>query len=83
MLPRTQIFSIEPAPLSSKATDLTQGAFGLALEVQCYESVNMRPSNFSEDMEETTENMLQSFLFTAARPDVFLAEAKLRKLPNN
>lgn len=71
--------SLGPAPADTDSLDLTQGALGLALELQLAEKVPMvltRPGNRLGESGASAR-----LLFTPTRPGAVLAEAAMRGLP--
>ena len=80
LIPRTQVSSVTPAATHTTATDLSQGAFGLALEVRCRGPLNMALRHGRRGPEVGSRTPVGAFLCTPARPDVLLAEAAARRL---
>ena len=80
LIPRTQISSVTPAATHTTATDLSQGAFGLALEVRCRGPLNMALRHGRRGSGVGSRTPVGAFLCTPARPDVLLAEAAARRL---
>ncbi len=77
---RNRIARLGPAPADTDALDLTQGAPGLALELDLTEPVEavlVRPGRRREG--ETAA--LTRFLFTPTRPRWVLADARPRRIP--
>ena len=82
LIPRTQVSSVAPAATHTTATDLSQGAFGLALEVRCRDPLNMALRHGRRGSGAGSRTPVGAFLCTPARPDVLLAEAAARRLPS-
>ena len=80
LIPRTQVSSVAPAATHTTATDLSQGAFGLALEVRCRNPLNMALRHGRRGSGAGSRTPVGAFLCTPARPDVLLAEAAARRL---
>ena len=80
LIPRTQVSSVTPAATHTTATDLSQGAFGLALEVRCRGPLNMALRHGRRGPGVGSRTPVGAFLCTPARPDVLLAEAAARRL---
>ena len=80
LIPRTQVSSVTPAATHTTATDLSQGAFGLALEVRCRDPLNMALRHGRRGSGVGSRTPVGAFLCTPARPDVLLAEAAARRL---
>jgi hypothetical protein len=76
---RRHLAAIGPALADSSATDLTVGAFGLALEVRLTEALPVSPSP-RRRLREVTTVEIEAFLFTPTRPGMVLAEATQRHL---
>ena len=75
---RHELAQVGPAASESTSLDLTQGAYGLALEVRCATEHDVWPTSTSGVAEATT---IAGLLCAPARPDALLAEAAKRKLP--
>jgi hypothetical protein len=76
---RRVVESLHPAPAGSDSLDLTQKAFGLALELTLREKVPMvlvTPGNRSGEAGASAR-----LLFTPTRPGAVLAEAASRRIP--
>ncbi len=75
---RRGVRHLGPAPAGTSALDLTQGAFGLALQLDLAEPTDMvLPRGRS-----TTETVtVDSLLFTPTRPAALLDEARARRIP--
>ncbi len=75
---RRSVRRLGPAPAGTEALDLTQGAFGLALQLDLAEPTEMVvPLGRS-----TTETVaVDSLLFTPTRPAALLDEARARRIP--
>jgi len=80
---RNQVASIGPALADSTATDLTQGAPGLALELGTREPVAISPTPARQLRQRATvvSEDVTAVLFTPTRPGVVLAEAATRRFP--
>ena len=74
---KSKIDLIGPASIDTGATDFTQGAYGLALEVRCESQHDVWPAAVNQETEMVT---IDAFLFTPVRPDSFLSEATGRLL---
>jgi len=74
---KSEIDLIGPASIDTDATDFTQGAYGLALEVRCESSHDVWPAAVNKETEMAT---IDAFLFAPVRPDSFLSEAAGRSL---
>jgi hypothetical protein len=78
LLRRQDIASLAPAEVGSTATDLTAGAFGLALELRLREPyLAARPAGRGH----TEEIELRAVLVTPTRPGAVLTDAARRRLP--
>jgi len=75
---RRSVRRLGPAPAGTQALDLTQGAFGLALQLDLAEPTDMLvPRGRS-----TTETVaVDALLFTPTRPAALLDEARARRIP--
>jgi hypothetical protein len=79
LFPRQTIQSLHPAPVGTEALDLTQRAFGLALELALKEPAALaisRPGNRTGEPKSTDH-----LLFTPTRPGAVLATAAGRRIP--
>jgi len=74
---KSEIDLIGPASIDTDATDFTQGAYGLALEVRCESPHDVWPAAVKKETEMVT---IDAFLFAPVRPDSFLSEAVGRSL---
>ena len=79
LINRNQLTNLSPAVIGTDALDLSQGSFGLSLQVSCSTplSIMLRKGtkrNVSEN------SIVESFLINPARPNVLLDEAKKRNL---
>ena len=74
---KSEINSLGPASMETGATDFTQGAYGLALEVRCESPHDVWPAAVNKEVEMAT---IDAFLFAPVRPDSFLSEAANRSL---
>ena len=80
LIPRAQISSLAPGAAYTTATDLSLGAFGLALEMRCRDPLDMTLRRGRRGSEVGARTPVGAFLFTPARPDALLAEATTRRL---
>lgn len=78
LFPRPTVGSLGPAPAGTDATDLTQRAWGLALELRLKEEVPAVLSRPGRRQGETVR--LSALLFTPTRPGAVLEEARSRSL---
>jgi hypothetical protein len=78
-MPRGTIDTFGPAPADTKATDLTGGSWGLALEVAFDEPQTIVPLATGDEQPRDTE--AGALLFTPTRPGHVLREARSRRLP--
>jgi hypothetical protein len=78
LLPRASMKRLGPAPADTGALDLTQGALGLALEIDLDDPVRLvqAKGGSAGEIEETT-----AILFTPSRPAALLTEAAKRRVP--
>ena len=74
---KSEIDSLGPASANTDATDFTQGAYGLALEVRCESPHDVWPAAINKETEKAT---IEAFLFAPVRPDSFLSAATSRSL---
>ena len=79
LINRNQLTNLSPAVIGTDALDLSQGSFGLSLQVSCSTplSIMLRKGtkrNVSEN------SIVESFLINPARPNVLLAEAEKRNM---
>lgn len=74
---RRSIVRLGPAPAGSSALDLTQGSFGLALELDIAEPVDVIVTRGRSRIETLTTD---SLLFTPTRPGALLDEARTRRI---
>lgn len=84
LMPRRMVTSVGPAPADTRATDLTLGSYGLALQVDLTDPtpVGLVPRRTRPGQRPTTELVeVQSILFTPSRPGAVLREAAARRLP--
>jgi hypothetical protein len=75
---RQSVVSLSPALAGTTALDLTQGAFGLALELRLSEETEIalvRPRNPMGE-----RRPVKALLFTPTRPGALLDEAAARRL---
>jgi len=77
LFPRSSIRRLGAAPAGSSARDLTQGALGLALQLELVEPLEIAPRR--PDRTVRTEPVEQ-LLFTPTRPGAVLAEAVRRRI---
>lgn len=75
---RRSIRRLGPAPAGTQALDLTQGAFGLALQLDLVELTDMVVPRGRSTTETVT---VGSLLFTPTRPAALLDEARARRIP--
>ena len=80
LFPRRSIRRLGPAPAdpAPDTTDLTQGALGLALELELADPVAIAPRHADRTIEVDSVGRL---LFTPSRPGAVLGEAAARRLP--
>ena len=78
LLQRAGLARIGPAAVDTDATDFTQQARGLALEVRCREPHDVLPAGRGRTTEVAA---IEAFLCSPNRPDVVLDEAGRRRLP--
>ena len=80
LFPRRSIRRLGPAPADPgpDTTDLTQGALGLALELELADPVAIAPRHADRTIEVDSVGRL---LFTPSRPGAVLGEAAARRLP--
>jgi hypothetical protein len=74
---RRSIRRLGPAPAGTEALDLTQGAFGLALQLDLSEPTDMVVPRGRSTTETVT---VDSLLFTPTRPAALLDEARTRRI---
>ncbi|MEE2767843.1 MAG: hypothetical protein VX833_01360 [Actinomycetota bacterium] len=79
LLPRAGVSFLGPAAANTAATDLTQGALGLAIEVRCKDSLELALRDGHRGPM-SRRIPAQAFMCTPARPDALLAEAVNRRL---
>lgn len=78
LFPRTSIRRLGPAPADAEGVlDLTQRAFGLALELELVEEVDVAPRR-SDGRVEVVK--VQRLLFAPSRPGAVVAEAARRRI---
>lgn len=75
---RRSVRHLGPAPAATRALDLTQGAFGLALQLDLAEPTDMVLPRGRSTVETV---VVDSLLFTPTRPGALLDEARARRLP--
>lgn len=78
LLPRRQVASVSPALAGSTATDLTQRALGLALEVRLTEPVELTLRHGR--VAAPTSTVTDRVLFTPLRPGALLDAAESRRM---
>jgi hypothetical protein len=80
LFPRTSIRRLGPAPADATATalDLTQGALGLALELDLADAVLVAPRR---NRRELAVESVDRLLFTPTRPGALLTRAAARRIP--
>ena len=79
LFPRARIRRLGPAPADGDgARDLTQGAFGLALELELGQDLELAPRRPDGSLE---LEVVDRVLFTPTRPGALLQEADRRRLP--
>ncbi len=79
LFPRRSIARLGPAPRATTAAlDLTQGALGLALELDLQEPVDVAPRRADRSVQVQAVDRL---LFTPTRPGALLREASARRIP--
>lgn len=84
LMPRRMLHRVGPAPADTRATDLTLGSFGLALQADLTEPtpVTLIPRRTRPGQRPTADTVeVQSVLFTPTRPGAVLREAAARRLP--
>ncbi len=84
MIPRRMVAAMGPAPADTTATDFTAGSFGLALQVDLNDPVEVAPipRRTRPGQRPTLESVeVTSFLCTPTRPGAVLREARGRRLP--
>jgi hypothetical protein len=84
MIPRRMVASMGPAPADTSATDFTGGSFGLALQVELTDPVEVAPlpRRTRPGQRPSLESIeVTSFLCTPTRPGAVLREARGRRLP--
>jgi hypothetical protein len=78
LFPRASIRHLGPAPADpSEAYDLTQGALGLALELELVEPLEIAPRRPDRSLE---LERVAAVLFTPTRPGALLQEAARRRI---
>jgi len=75
---RRSVRRLGPAHADTTALDLTRGAFGLALQLDLIEPIDMLVRRGRSGAEKVTVNAL---LFTPTRPGALLDEARSRRIP--
>lgn len=79
LFPRARVRRLGPAPAElDGARDLTQGAFGLALEIELAQDLELAPRRPDGSVE---LEPVDRVLFTPTRPGALLQEAARRRLP--
>ncbi len=78
LFPRTAVKFLGPAPPDSTATDLTQRALGMPLELQVYEPASL--SVVHPGRRTTDAVTVSAILVTPTRPGAVLAEAARRQI---
>ncbi len=77
LFPRGDIVNVGPAPADTRATDLTAGAAGLALQVDFAVPVSVSPTTGADEVEMVG---ITQFLVMPSRPGHLLAEAERRRI---
>ena len=79
LITRNQLENFSPAVIGTDALDLSQGSFGLPLEIRCSTPLSMMLKKGT--MRNVNESsIVENFLITPVRPNVLLAEAEKRNL---
>lgn len=77
LFPRGDIVNVGPAPADTRATDLTAGAAGLALQVDFAVPISVVPATGADEVEMVG---ITQFLLMPSRPGHLLAEAERRRI---
>lgn len=79
LITRNQLLSLSPARQGTNSLDLSQGSFGLLLEITCRDPLSIL---LKKGYRKTTNenSVVESFLINPTRPNVLLMEAQKRGL---